>query len=95
MLDTQSWYGKPLLMMTVEEQKGLLEFVEQALREGRVIILGNKRCFICGTPIETEGINYELLGKGQIRIIINDCLECAGKYRPMYKTLGWGEKSAI
>ena len=70
--------SKPYLNYTDKERKQLFEILEQIIAQGSQIVLGNKRCFMCGEELGEASGEKKKLGNYWERqgIIVNLCNKC-------------------
>lgn len=73
---------RPFFAWERKDQEALPRLLSQLVGEGRIIVLGQKRCFFCGVEIENEIERSELTqGSGRGLIVTNQCTKCSALAR--------------
>jgi hypothetical protein len=68
---------RPVGTMTASDQAEFLRFVTRMANQGRMVVLGDKRCFLCGVELG-ERIEADLKEQraGDPTVLMNVCSEC-------------------
>ncbi len=72
----KTFIQKPFLGMSKIEQEKLLDVVRVAIKNGTTVVLGDKRCFLCGTELG-EVIDITKIGNGDHLLYVRLCDSCS------------------
>lgn len=81
---------KPALGWSKAEWEHCLKLVKGMVSKGGTVILGDKRCFICGTEIDPDVTEFTVAGKGRPRFIVNLCDKCSKVFGEQLTPRGYG-----
>lgn len=67
--------AKPFFDYTEAERQQLFELIETCVNQGTKVILGQARCFFCGTELD-KIVDSKQVGMGTPLIMTNLCHDC-------------------
>jgi uncharacterized protein with PIN domain len=67
--------AKPFFDFTEAEKQQLFDFMETCIKNGTKLILGQTRCFFCGTELD-KVVESKQIGKGSPSVMLSLCDNC-------------------
>ena len=66
---------KPFFDYTEAERQQLFKLIETCVNQGTKVMLGQTRCFFCGTEMD-ETVERKQVGMGTPFVMVNLCHDC-------------------